>query len=80
LRFSPSFLSPIFLYEIAKKSTINEHTHPPTQQTNNHEKIDKKNLPVFGVGLCMSSITFSKNRFLSDTVFGVFADAGGVGD
>lgn len=37
-------------------------------------------LPVLGVGFCWSSIACSKNRFLSDTVFGVLADGGGVGD
>lgn len=34
-------------------------------------------IPDLGDGLCWSSIAFSKKRFLSDTLFGVLAIAGG---
>lgn len=39
-----------------------------------------QSLPDLGGGFCWSSMACSKKRFLSETVLGVRADGGGVGD
>lgn len=42
--------------------------------------VENQNLPDLGAGFCWSSMACSKKRFLSETVLGVRADGGGVGD
>ena len=65
LRDSPDFIHEQILNGTGKKERMME-INP--------------NLPDLGAGFCWSSITCSKNRFLSETVLGVLADGGGVGD